>query len=68
MCALCDDDAAEPGQLLCKWCRNDLRAAIQMRKDEEDAALGFEDVGDFTSDDPVERWRAHQASKGRFCG
>jgi hypothetical protein len=26
---------------------------------------GFEGVGDFTSDDPVERWRAHEAAKGR---
>lgn len=27
---------------------------------------GFEGHGDFYSDDPVERWIAHQAAKGRL--
>lgn len=27
---------------------------------------GFEGVGDFYSDDPYERWAAHQAAKGRW--
>lgn len=31
-----------------------------------DGERGFEGVGDFYSEDPMERWTAHQAAKGRL--
>lgn len=53
---------AEIGQYV--W---DMRSA----KREHDAQtypdeVGFEGVGDFNSDDPLERYKAHQAAKGRL--
>lgn len=43
----------------------DMRAAKREFLRYEDRERGFEGVGDFDSDDPLERYKAHQASKGR---
>jgi hypothetical protein len=44
---------------------HEMRAA-KASFDADPPERGFEGHGDFTSDDPMERWTAHQASKGRL--
>lgn len=43
----------------------DMRTAKREFLRYEDRERGFEGVGDFDSDDPLERHKAHQAAKGR---
>ncbi len=55
LCSRCDEQALGDDEKV---------AAAAYRIENEER--GFEGHGDFYSDDPMERWIAHQAAKGRL--
>jgi hypothetical protein len=44
----------------------EVRQAPPLEPEPEPEDPGFEGIGDFDSDDPYERWLAHQAAKGNL--